>query len=742
MIGRSERRVEDHRLLTGAGAYLADLVTTGTLHCHFVRSPVAHGEIGSIDRADLDSVPGVVGLFAAPDLELAEIPATTGRGESAPHMTRPPLAVRRVRYVGEPVAVVVAESPVVAVDAAERVWVEIDELPPVLDPEEAAGSPVHLFEGGDNVVARSSIESGPRPETPPPVTRTVVVESQRLAPVTIETLGVVAEPADPGLRVWCGHQAPHRLRDQLADLLGIGRGEVRVSVPDVGGAFGTKGMFYPEYLVVAALARRLGRRVAWIQTRREQFMGGTHGRAQRHRVTLEGDATGRIERVRIELLADTGAYPHNGSQIPLFSRLVATGLYDIPRVEIETTTVVTNRAPTGSYRGAGRPEAALAIERAIDAFARQAGLDPIEVRLRNLITRLPHVTATGARYDSGDYPAAIRRAVELLDLDEVRAERERRLESGGDPVGVGMGAFIERAGGAPDSGEYGRVEIGPDGVVVRTGSTDTGQGHRTVWAQVVRSVLGEVPVTVLAGDTGEVAEGVGTFASRSAQIGASALQRRAEAVLETARHRAARRLEVAVEDLRYRDGVFSVAGAPGSEIGLFDLAGDEELADEELFVPGAQTFPYGVHAAVVEVSRETGEVRLLRLVTVDDCGVVLNPMIVEGQLHGSLAQGLGQALWEEFRYDQTGQPLTTTLVDYLPPRAPDLVEPVSDHLTHPAPSNPLGAKGAGEAGCIGAPPAVLNAVIDALAPYGVVNLQLPLTPQRVWSALAAAGGKD
>jgi carbon-monoxide dehydrogenase large subunit len=428
--------------------------------------------------------------------------------------------------------------------------------------------------------------------------------------------------------------------------------------------------------------------------------------------------------------------------VPGFSRYVATGLYDIERVELDLTIVVTNRAPTGSYRGAGRPEAALAIERAVDAFARAAGLDPFEVRLRNYIPSdaLPYRAVTGALYDSGDYSAALRRAMELLDLDALRSEQAERLRSGGPFLGVGVGSFIERAGGAVDSWEYGRVEIDPvrRKVVVRTGSTDTGQGHATVWRRLAAERFGIDDVEVHAKDTAEVADGIGSFASRSAQIGGSAVVRTADRVLDAARRRAADRLEAAVEDIEYEAGVFRVAGSPGSELTIWELAAESELADEEKFSPHAQTFPYGAHAAVVEVLPETGEVRVRKIVAVDDCGVVLDPMIVEGQLHGSLVQGLGQALYERIVYDDAGQPVTSSLMDYSMPAAGDIPPIVSDRLIHPAPSNPLGVKGAGEAGCIGLPPAILNATLDALAPLGVTHLDLPLRPVSVWQAIRDA----
>lgn len=735
----SSRRVEDERLITGNGTYVSDLVPADALYCAFVRSPSPHGVITEIDLDEVRSSPGVVAVFTAEDLDLKDIPGVTGRGPAAEPMTRPPLARTRVRYVGDPVAVVVAESARQAADAADLAWVEIDELPVELVPGENRAI---LFEGTDsNLVEEVFIEGG-LPAPPAEISVTVEVNHQRLAPVSMETQAILAAPEDGGVHVWCSHQAPHKLKGQISTFMGIER--VRVTVPDVGGAFGMKGSMFPEYLVAVAAAMRLGRPVAWIQRRPDQFTGGTHGRAQRHVVTLEGTADGRLTRAMFELWAETGAYPHDGSAVPTFGRLVATGMYDIPRVEIHARTVVTNMAPTAPYRGAGRPEAALTIERGIEAFAKAAGLDPIEVRIRNAVREFPYTTAGGAIYDSGDYVAAIELARSMFDMDELREEQQQRLVAGDALLGIGFGAFVERAGGAVESWEYAAVEVDPisEEVVIRTGSTDGGgQGHKTVWSQVARDIFGIEEIRVIAGDTDEVPSGMGTFASRSAQIGASGVHRMALKVLELARERAAKRLEASPHDLRYDQGVFSVAGSPGSEVSLWDLARDEPLESDEKFQPGSQTFPYGVHAAVVEVLPETGEVRVLDIVAVDDCGRVLNPMIVQGQLHGSMAQGLGQALWEEVLYDEEGQPLTTSLLAYLIPDSTSLPAIRADRLEHPAPSNPLGVKGSGEAGCIGLPPAILNAALDALAPLGVTDLQLPLRPQKVWQAIQEAAAR-
>ena len=642
---------------------------------------------------------------------------------------------------------VAAKSAADALDAAESVWVDYEPLPAVIHPRSSVEDEVIIHEAaGTNVVHRSELQVG-EPGAVYEVSAEIEVTNQRLAPNPIEPLVILAVPEDDGrLTVFISHQRPHGVKARLSQLIPIDPEKLHVVVPDVGGAFGMKGMTYPEHTVTAAVALRLELPVLWAERRREHLSGGTHGRGSVHRVKLMGTRSGRIERAEIDILADVGAYPHNGSGIPSFSRLVALGLYDIESASVKTTTVVTNMAPTGSYRGAGRPEAAYAIERAIDAFARAADIDPVKVRLANMIPTesLPHRTPTGALYDSGDYAAALRRAVDLVELHRLRQEQEERLAEGRNPIGVGFGAFVERAGGAVDGGEYGRVEVGRDGAVtVRTGSASSGQGHETAWAQVSAAALGVSPdeVRYVAGDTDQVARGTGTFASRSAQIAGAAIWRTAHVVRRTAIELVAELLEASPADVLLADGTFSIVGVPGTEMDWSEVAEaaherDVELAAEEWFVPGAQTFPYGVHVAVVEVDLDTGEVMLDRMVAVDDCGNVLNPMIVEGQLHGSLMQGIGQALYEGVQYSEEGQLLTSTLVDYAMPRATDAPPFISERLVHPAPSNPLGAKGAGEAGCIGAPPAIVNAVLDALGPYGVTDLQMPLRPATVWAALA------
>ena len=741
LLGTSIRRLEDLPLLTGKGSFVGDQVTEDDLHAHFVRSPVAHGEIVSVGLGGARELSGVELIASHQDLGLEPLPGAGGE-----RFNRPLLAKGRVRYVGEPIVVVAAQAPAEAADAAAEIWVEIDTLPAVVDPESAETGPP-LFEGG-NLVAR--VPPPPGRDVEYPVRATVRVVNQRLAPAPLEGLAIRAEPSGSGgVVISCGHQGPHGLRDRLADHLGLDQSKVRVVVPDVGGGFGFKGGFFPEYAVVTALALRTGRPVVWQETRREHFINGTHGRSMIHRVTLEGEEDGRIRRARIEIRADVGAYPHGGALMPELSRFVAQGLYDIDEVLVGITTVVTNKAPLGSYRGAGRPEAAYAIERAVDRFAREAGLDPAVVRAINLIQPgdLPYTTGNGATYDSGDYPAALDLALATVGLEEVRVRQRERLEAGGNPIGVGIGAFIERAGGAADSGEFGLVRMTEEGrLEAATGSTAAGQGHGTVWSQTVAEVFGVDPreVVVTAGDTARVAKGTGTFGSRSAQVGASAVYRTAHRLADQVKAIAAGMLEAAVEDLRLAEGRVEVVGDPVSSVGLAEIAaraGDTGVVLEvsEVFVPGTQTFPYGVHAAVVEVELDTGVVAILHYVAVDDCGNVLNPMIVEGQVHGALAQGVGQALLEGIEYSDDGDPLTTSFMDYLVPGAAEVPPFTIRRLVTPAPSNPLGVKGTGEAGCIGAPPAVVNAVLDALAPFGVSHIDMPLRPHRVWEAIRRAG---
>ena len=747
-----DRYIEDVPLVTGDGEFLADLVDEGVLHCAFARSPIAHGIVIKCDTTGAREAPGVVAVYEqAADLGLKDLPSNPG-GTEAPEaagMTRPPFASERVRYAGEAVCVVVAETAREAEEAAALVVLEFEPLPVVGSVEEGLEDESLLFPAaGTNLVMTTGVTQGDPSAGGYDIVVAVDVLSPRMSHVAIETLGFLARPAGDGLEVWCGHQAPGRLPRQIGRLLGIPPESVRARSPLVGGAFGTKSQLYPEYPIVASVARKLGRPAVWLQSRREAILNGTHGRGQHNRVELSGDQSGRIRKARIEIKAELGAYPLYGSRVPLYTQLVATGLYDIEHVEIETTMVLTNRPPIGALRGAGRPEAALGIERAVDEFAAAAGVDPAEVRRRNFIPaeNLPYQTATGAIYDSGDYARALEMALDAVDVPAVRAEQGERRRNGRNPIGLGICAFIERTGGAIGSGEFGRVDVCPTGeVIVRSGSMSTGVGHQTVWRQLASSVLTVAPdeVQVIQGDTGEVSTSVGSFASRSAQMGGTAVWECAQRVRDQAHAKAGEMLEIAEDDLFLEAGSFRVKGSPDIELSLGEIAAaiqqsGGELAFEEFFNPESQTFPYGVYVAVVEVELETGIVTIDRLVCVDDVGTVLNPTIVEGQIHGSVMMGIGQALLEEVRYDKGGNPLNPTLLDYLVPPAILPVSMEALHLVSPAPSIPTGAKGAGESGCIGVPPAVLNAVYNALRPYGVTNLSIPLTPERVWTAIQDA----
>ena len=751
-IGDSVRRLEDYPLVTGEGAYVGDLVDKDTLHCAFVRSPDAHGTFEPLDLDEVLDMPGVVAAFDAQTLNIPDLPSTPGRGApEATGMGQPALARQRVRYVGEPIAVVIAETPSQAVDAAEMLWVDIDSLPAVTDAKTSLEGDVLLFpETGTNLVHQRTLATrGERPEAE--VEASVKVGIPRISPVTIEPLAILVRPIDGTLEVWCGHQSPARLPRQLSPFVGLPPEQIRARVPDVGGAFGTKGQFYAEYVVVAVAAHRLNRAVAWIERRGEQLRSGTHGRGQEVKVSVGGDRSGRMRYVKSEMLGDVGAYPSTGSRIPFFSQSMAQGVYDIDHLEVHAIAAVTNKAPTGPYRGAGRPEAAIGIECAVDAFAAEVGMRPEDVRRKNFIRsdQLPFTTHTGSIYDSGDYLAALDLALETVDVETWRARQEERRRLAGDPIGIGIASFIERAGGAVGSWEWGKVEVMPDGSLeVRTGSTSAGQAHQTVWSQIAGSVF-DVPhdrIVFYAGDTAEIPNSVGSFSSRSLQLGGSAVLRCARKVREAALDVAAGMLEAAAYDLELSDGKVRVVGSPQPEMSLAAIAMEAqsqgvELSAEEMFSPNALTYPYGAYVAVVEVELETGFVNLLQLAAVDDCGNVINPMVVEGQVHGSIMQGIGSALLEEIVYDSDGQPLTTNLMGYLIPSATQPMPLETRRLTHPAPSNPLGAKGTGEAGCIGVPPAIHNAVCDALRPLGVTSIDFPLTPTRVWEAIQAVQKK-
>ena len=757
IFGSVVHRVEDPRFLTGTARYADAMRPHDALRAVFVRSIIAHGRVSSMDFAEAGSMPGVVAVLGAEDLGLAPQPPA---GVVVGPFDRRVPAVDVVRYVGEPIALVLAETLAQAQDAAEVVGVDLEPLEPVVRVEAALaeGAPI-LFAGADSNLAHEFLESWDDDvlEGSDVVVRARVVH-QRLAPVPMETNGIVVVPTPGGgLAIWVSTQVPFDVRNDVAEWLGLERAKVRVVAVDVGGGFGAKLHVFPEYLVCAAAAARLGRPVAWQETRTESMVGLGHGRAQIHDVELGATREGALVGLRVDILADMGAYP-GAAYLPLTTKTMLPGVYRIPRVAARGRSVVTNTVPISEYRGAGRPEATASIERAIDLLAAELELDPVELRRRNLIPSdaFPFTTAVGSTYDVGDYAGALDEALALAGYDEVRRQQaERRTRRDARRLGIGVALYVEVTGFGRK--EHASVEIAPDGTAtVRVGTSSHGQGHETAFAQVAAGVLG-MPidrVRVLHSDTAEVARGDGTYGSRSLQIAGTAVFRAAEAVLERARHLAAHLLEVAAEDvLATGDGALGVAGSPDTSISWAELAG--AAADPsrlpEGTEPGLQaearprqpdyTYPFGAHVAVVEVDVQTGDVRLLRHVAVDDCGRVLNPMLVQGQVHGGLAQGIAQALFEEVVYDELGTPLTSNLATYAMPAATELPSFERGGMQTPTPLNPLGAKGIGESATVGSTPAVVNAVVDALADLGVRHLDPPLGPERVWRAIRDAAGR-
>ena len=747
-IGDRVQRREDADLLTGRARTVADLDVPGTLELAFVRSEVAHGRLTGVDVSAALGVPGVVGAWSATELPgLPPTPVPSASRGAIGGYDYPALAADRVRYVGQPVAVVAADSRAHAEDGARLVQVDLERLPAVVDARDAVadGAP-QLWDGRDNVAQVHVAGGGSVGDddagddlTDVFATAPVVVEGhfrqQRVLPTSLEGRALLVRPEDDGgVTIWVSHQAPHSLRGALAEAFSLDEQQVRVVVPATGGAFGAKSQGYPEYVVAVGLARVTGRPVRWVEDRIEAMTAATRGRGQWQSTRLAADAEGHLLGYELDVLADIGAYPHTGAQVPMFTAAMSTGAYRTPRVSATARCVLSNVPPTSSYRGAGRPEAAYAIERSMDLLARRLGMDPAELRRRNFVRPgdFPYATPSGRTYDSGDYAGALEKALAEVGYDEVRAEQARRRATGGAPLGIGLATYVERSGAQAFSFEYGAVEAGADGTVVaRTGSQSTGQGHLTSFAQVVAAAL-DVDldvVRVVQGDTAEVPAGFGSFGSRSMQVGGGALWHAAEDLIAAARRRYAEQGDVSEDAVTYRAGVLE---APDAEpMTLAQLAVTGPLSAEHRFEP-PQAFPYGAYAAVVEIDPDLGTVSVRQLVAVDDYGVVVNPLVVEGQGHGSVAQGLGQALTEEAVVDADGHPAATSLLDHLLLTAADMPPVTLRETAVPNPNQPFGAKGAGEAGCIGVPPALVNAVCDAL---DVDHVDMPLTPERVWQAM-------
>lgn len=749
IFGSVVHRLEDPRFLTGAARFTETMRPDGALRAVFVRSIIAHGLISGVDRERAAAMPGVAAVLLAADLDLDPQPPS---GNVDGTFARPILASEVVRYVGEPVAVVLAETLAQAQDAAEAVVVDVEPLDPVVGVDAALtdGAPTLFPEAGSNLAHEFRERWDEDVLAPADVVVRARVVHQRLAPVPLETNAAVARTHGDGLTMWVSTQVPFDVRGDVAEWLGVPRDAVRVVAPDVGGGFGTKLRVYPEYLVVAAAARGLGRAVAWQETRSESMTALAHGRAQVHDVELGATSDGELVGMRVDILADMGAYPQ-AAYLPVTTKTMLPGVYRIPSVAVRGRSIVTNAVPVGEYRGAGRPEAIATIERAMDLLADELGVDPVELRRRNLIPgdAFPFTTAVGSDYDTGDYEGALDLALRLAGYEQLRREQaERRARGERRALGIGIALYVEVTGFGRK--EFGSVDVGPDGsATVRVGTSSHGQGHETAFAQVASGVLG-IPVDrvrVLHSDTEEVPRGEGTFGSRSLQVGGTSVFRAAEDVLERARRLAASLLEVAPDDVVVTDdGRLGVAGSPDTAVSWTQLAAaaasggglGSALSAEARPFQQNYTYPFGAHVAVVDVDVETGDVRLVRHVAVDDCGRILNPMLVEGQVHGGLGQGIAQALFEEVVYDELGTPLTSSLASYAMPAASELPSFERGVLETPTPLNPLGAKGIGESATVGSTPAVVNAAVDALSHLGVRHLDPPLTPERVWRAIRAA----
>lgn len=754
VMGTRVLRTEDPKFLTVGGTYVDDLRDerlTGAAWVTYVRSAVAHAKITGIDAEEARRAPGVLAVITGADLPLPPIPPQFGMN---PGFAKPWLATDVVRYVGEPVAAVITEQRYQGEDAAELVVVDYDALDPLVDPRQSATDQQLLFpDAGTNIAAAFAIGDvdGDMFDGCEVVVRQDVVNS-RVAPAPLEVRGTACAWGDDGrLTIWTSTQNPHAARDAIAASCGVEPAQVHLITPDVGGGFGAKIGTSPEDILVAILAKSLDRPLRWTENRSENMQAMGHGRAQHQKITIGGSRDGKVTAYALEVVQDAGAYPNLGAFLPFFTQMMAPGVYDIPNIAYKSVSVVTNTCHTLAYRGAGRPEATAAIERAIDCFAAEIAMDPADVRRKNFIAKdaFPHMTPTGANYDSGDYAGALDKVLAAAGYDDLRAEQKRRRDSGAQKqLGIGVSAYVEITNGAGPFDELARVEVHPSGdVTVWTGTSPHGQGHATSWAMLASDELG-IPVeriTVKHGDTDEVATGGGTMGSRSLQAGGVAVHEVAVLTVERAKSVAADLLEAAEGDIQLdKDrGVFHVAGSPDEVKSWPEVAAaaaakegtERGLVVEGSFTAQGATFPFGAHLAVVEVDTGTGRVDLTRVVSVDDAGKIVNPIAAEGQRHGGIAQGAAQALLEEMRYDPDGNPVTGNFADYGFITADLLPSFELVDMATPTTVNPLGVKGIGESGTIGATPAVQNAVIDAVAHLGIRHIDMPTTSEKVWRAI-------
>ncbi|HEY6798855.1 MAG TPA: xanthine dehydrogenase family protein molybdopterin-binding subunit [Kineosporiaceae bacterium] len=782
-IGRARRRKEDARLITGRTRWTDNIVLPGMAHLAMVRSPVASALISSIDVSAARSSSGVLGVWTGRDLdaEQGDLPCAWVITPDMKHPRRPAIAVDRVTFAGEIVAVVAARSAAEARDAADLVAVEYDDRPVVLDMTEALapGAPlVHpelgtnenatwVFDSGEAGTGQSAQAAIEAARSDPD---SVVIErtyrQQRLVPAFMEPRSTVVDPTGDQLVVWSSTQVPHVARFLMSVVLGLPESKIRFVAPDVGGGFGGKIHLSPEEVLTTLVARRLRKPAKYTESRSESIVSAHHGRDQIQKITLSARRDGTVTALKVDLLADMGAYLGIVTPgVPILGAFMFNAIYKFPAYRFSCTNVFTNKTLTDAYRGAGRPEATFAIERTMDALAAELGRDPLDLREQNWIRHeeFPFTTVCGLVYDSGNYEAATAKAKQLFDYDGLRREQAERRDRR-DPVqlGIGVSTFTEMCGLAPSrvlgslsygagGWEHAAIRMLPTGKVeVVTGVSPHGQGHETAWSQIVADRLG-VPfedVEVLHGDTQVAHKGLDTYGSRSLPVGGIALVKAADKVIDKARPIAAHLLEASADDLDFEAGRFTVRGTDtGMSIGEVALAtfaahnlpdGVEPSIDADAtFDPENFSFPHGTHLAAVEVDTETGRSRIRSYVCVDDVGVAVNPLIVEGQVHGGLAQGVAQALYEEARYDESGTLITATFVDYTLPTAADLPNWTTDRTESPATTNPLGVKGVGEAGAIASTPAIVNAIVDALRPWGVDDIEMPCTPQRVWRAIQA-----
>ncbi|HEX9467778.1 MAG TPA: xanthine dehydrogenase family protein molybdopterin-binding subunit [Acidimicrobiia bacterium] len=748
ILGNRVVRREDQKFLTSGGTYVDDLPLRDAAYVTYVRSTIAHARIGSIDVNEASAAPGVLTVITGADVDLAPVPPVFPMMNAA--MVRPWLATDKVRFVGEPLAAIVSETRAQGVDATELVSVDYEPLDAVVDLEAAEHGALLFDDAGNNVAFDVSEMMGFVPTDDffdgcDVVVRQRIV-NQRVAPCPLEVRAAAAAWGDDGrLTHWGSTQTPNGLQGQIAGAFGLDPSQVRVIAPDVGGGFGAKGAFYPEEQLLGWIAKRIGRPVRWVEARSESMLTLGHGRGQVQYVELGGSRDGTLLALRVVVLQDCGAYPALGALLPMMTRMMASGTYDIAKVEFGAKSLVTTTCPTVAYRGAGRPEATAAIERTVDVFAAEIGMDPGALRRRNLVRadQFPFTSPTGTSYDSGNYGQALDLVLQSAGYEALRAEQaERRARHDVHQLGIGISTYVEITNPLP-GGEYGGVEITPAGkAIVRAGTFSHGQGHATTFAMLVSDRLGIDldDIEFVQGDTDQIRSGQGTVGSRSLQTAGPALREASALVIEQGRELAAQLLEASPDDIVLDPvaGAFHVAGTPSMTRTWADVAGEagpEGLRADIDFEPFGPSFPFGAHVAVVDVDTETGEVRLERLIAVDDSGTILNPLITEGQRHGGIAQGVAQALMEEMRYDDDGNPLTSTLAEYAMISACELPSFELVPMETPTPLNELGAKGIGESGTIGATPAVQNAVVDALSHFGVRHIDMPLTPERVWRAI-------